>query len=141
KITAPVFDVWMRLLRAVENSVLWLVRDNSAAEHNLRQEAATRGVDPSRLVFANRKPLAEHLARHRVADLFLDTHPVNAHTTASDALWAGLPVVTCMGTAFQGRVAASLVNAAGLPELVAGDLPAYEATAVELASNPPKLRA
>src|SRR5262249_39254021 len=95
KITAPVFDVWMRLLAAVEDSVLWLVRDNAAAENNLRKQAAARGIDPARLVFAEKQPLADHLARHRLADLFLDTLPYNAHTTASDALWAGLPVLTC----------------------------------------------
>jgi predicted O-linked N-acetylglucosamine transferase (SPINDLY family) len=123
KITAPVFDVWMRLLRRVESSVLWLKRDNQAAERNLGNEAAARGIDPARLVFAGRLPLLEdHLARHRLADLFLDTLPYNAHTTASDALWAGLPVLTCQGRAFAGRVPASLLAAVGLPELVTDSL-------------------
>ena len=92
KITPAVFDAWMRLLQAVPGSVLWLLRDNPDAEANLRKEAAARGTDPARLVFAGRLAPAEHLARHRLADLFLDTLPYNAHTTASDALWAGLPL-------------------------------------------------
>src|SRR4029453_18065999 len=118
KIQPPVFDVWMRLLQGVEGSVLWLLADNAAATRNLKREAAARGIDPERLVFAPRRDLPEHLARHRLADVFLDTLPYNAHTTASDALWAGLPVVTCKGNTFAGRVAASLLHAAGLPELV-----------------------
>ncbi len=135
KITPDVFSVWMRLLRLVDGSVLWLLRDNAAAEANLRKEATARGVDPSRLVFAGRLPLDEHLARHRVADLFLDTLPVNAHTTASDALWAGLPVITRLGEAFAGRVAASLLNAIGLPELVTHSIEEYETLALRLASD------
>ena len=118
KLTPDVFSLWMRLLHRVEGSVLWLLEDNAAAAANLRREAAARDIDPSRLVFAPRADLPDHLARHRLADLFLDTLPVNAHTTASDALWAGLPVLTCVGEAFAGRVAASLLRAAGLPELV-----------------------
>jgi predicted O-linked N-acetylglucosamine transferase (SPINDLY family) len=135
KITPTVFDVWMRLLQAVEGSVLWLLRDNEIAETNLRREAASRGIDPARLIFAGRLPLAEHLARHRLADLFLDTLPYNAHTTASDALWAGLPVITCRGETFAGRVAASLLQAAGLPELVTNCLADYEALALKLARD------
>jgi protein O-GlcNAc transferase len=135
KINAPVFDIWMRLLRSVDGSVLWLLRDNAIAERNLRSEAAARGVDPIRLVFADRVPLEQHLARHRLADLFLDTLPYNAHTTASDALWAGLPVLTHRGHAFAGRVAASLLNAVGLPELVTNDPQAYEALALRLATD------
>jgi predicted O-linked N-acetylglucosamine transferase (SPINDLY family)/glycosyltransferase involved in cell wall biosynthesis/SAM-dependent methyltransferase len=141
KITAPIFDVWMRLLAAVENSVLWLVRGNPAAEVNLRKEAAAREIDPVRLVFADRQPLADHLARHRLADLFLDTLPVNAHTTASDALWAGLPVLTCRGRAFAGRVAASLLGAIGLPELATDSLEDYEASALRLARDSSALAA
>ena len=118
KITPAMFDVWMRLLHQVEGSVLWLLWDNESAERNLRKEAQRRGIDPSRLVFAGRLPPDEHLARHRLADLFLDTLPYNAHTTASDALWAGLPVLTCKGEAFAGRVAASLLHAVGVPELI-----------------------
>jgi predicted O-linked N-acetylglucosamine transferase (SPINDLY family) len=141
KITPAVFDVWMRLLQAVEGSVLWLFRDNEHAETNLRKEAAARGVDPTRLVFAGRLPLDEHLARHRLADLVLDTLPYNAHTTASDALWAGLPVLTCQGKTFAGRVAASLLNAVGLPDLVTRSLEEYEALALRLATDPLRLRA
>jgi predicted O-linked N-acetylglucosamine transferase (SPINDLY family) len=141
KFTPQVFDAWMRLLKGIPGSVLWLLRDNAAAEDNLRREAATRGVDAARLVFAERMPLADHLARHRLADLFLDTLPYNAHTTASDALWAGLPLVTCQGNAFAGRVAASLLNAAGLPELVTHNLTDYEALARRLATDTPMLGA
>jgi predicted O-linked N-acetylglucosamine transferase (SPINDLY family) len=135
KITAPVFDVWMRLLQAIDGSVLWLLRDNNSAEINLRKEAAARGIDPARLVFANRMPLEDHLARHRFADLFLDTLPYNAHTTASDALWTGLPIVTCCGESFAGRVAASLLSAVGLPELVTSDLEEYQASTLKLARD------
>jgi predicted O-linked N-acetylglucosamine transferase (SPINDLY family) len=141
KITPPVFAVWMRLLRAVEGSVLWLLEDTPEASGNLRRAAAAQGVDPARLVFAGRLPLPEHLARHRLANLFLDTLPVNAHTTASDALWAGLPVLTCAGDAFAGRVAASLLHAIGLEDLVTTDLASYEARALELARDPGALRA
>jgi protein O-GlcNAc transferase len=130
-----VFDVWMRLLQRVEGSVLWLLEANATASANLRREAQRRGVDPARLVFAPRVRPDEHLARHALADLFLDTLPYNAHTTASDALWAGLPLVTCTGTAFPGRVATSLLRAAGLPELVTNDLAAYEALALRLATE------
>ncbi len=140
KITPATFDGWMRILARVDNSVLWLIEDNATAAANLRQEATLRGIDPNRLVFAGRLPLAEHLARHRLAHLFLDTLPYNAHTTASDALWAGLPVLTCLGDAFAGRVAASLLAAAGLPELIASTQLAYEDLAVELATNPARLR-
>lgn len=136
KIMPDVFDVWMRLLRRVEGSVLWLLAAHDAASDSLRREAARRGVDPARLVFAPRVRPEEHLARHALADLFLDTLPYNAHTTASDALWAGLPLVTCTGTAFPGRVATSLLRAAGLPELVAPNLAAYEALALRLATEP-----
>jgi predicted O-linked N-acetylglucosamine transferase (SPINDLY family) len=140
KITPALFDVWMRLLHQVQGSVLWLFRDNAFAAKNLRAEVEVRGVDPQRLVFADRLPQPEHLARHVLADLFLDTLPYNAHTTASDALWAGLPVLTCPGEAFQGRVAASLLCAAGLPELIAPSLDTYEAMALELAHNPQRLQ-
>jgi protein O-GlcNAc transferase len=139
KIAAPVFDIWMRILRKIEGGVLWLLRADAVAERNLRREAAARGIDPARLVFADRVDLPEHLARHRLADLFLDTLPFNAHTTASDALWAGLPLLTCRGKSFQGRVAASLLQAIGLPELATDRLEDYEAMAVKLASEPPLL--
>ena len=141
KITPPVFDVWMRLLREVPGSVLWLLAGNAQAPVNLRREAQARDVDPQRLIFAPRLPTAEHLARQRLADLFLDTLPVNAHTTASDALWAGLPLVTCLGTTFSGRVAGSLLRAAGLPELITSSLAEYEATALALARDADRLAA
>jgi predicted O-linked N-acetylglucosamine transferase (SPINDLY family) len=141
KITPEVFDVWMRLLGAVQGSVLWLFEDNAAAARNLRREAERRGVASSRIVFASRLPPDEHLARHRLADLFVDTLPYNAHTTASDALWAGLPVITVSGTTFAGRVAGSLLHAAGLPELVTGSLADYERLALELATTPGPLAA
>ncbi len=139
KITPRVFDVWMRLLKQVPASVLWLLEGNAAAVRNLRGEARQRGVAPERLVFAPRMILPEHLARHRQADLFLDTLPCNAHTTASDALWAGLPLLTCTGGTFAGRVAASLLHAVGLPELVTESLDEYQARALELATTPDRL--
>ena len=139
KITATIFDIWMRLLQGVAGSVLWLLRDNEVAERNLRNEAQARDVEPERLIFAPRVKAPAHLARHRVADLFLDTLQYNAHTTASDALWAGLPVLTCPGRTFAGRVAGSLLRASGLPELVTNSLGDYESLALKLASNPEQL--
>jgi len=137
KISPPVFDVWMRLLTQVPGSVLWLMSRGEVAQGNLRKEALARGVDPSRLVFAGRVPLVEdHLARYRQADLFLDTHPYNAHTTAADALMAGLPVITYVGNSFPSRVAGSLLHAIGLPELATPSLPDYEALALHLAQQP-----
>jgi predicted O-linked N-acetylglucosamine transferase (SPINDLY family) len=141
KITPAVFAAWMRILMRVGDSVLWLFETNSDAVDNLRKEAAARGVDPCRLVFAKRLPLPEHLARIRMADLFLDTLPYNAHTTTSDALWAGLPVLTCPGESFASRVAASLLNAIALPELIADSPEAYENRALELAGDPVQLGA
>ena len=141
KIAPGMFDRWMRILLRVGASVLWLLQDNEWAEANLRKEAQRRGVAADRLIFAPRVPLPEHLARHRAADLFLDTLPCNAHTTASDALWAGLPVLTCLGDTFAGRVAASLLRAIRLPELLARTPAEYEALAVELATDAGKLRA
>ena len=141
KITPDAFDIWMRLLRKVPVSVLWLMDSNTAANANLRREAERRGISPDRLVFAPRMALAEHLARHRCADLFLDTFHYNGHTTASDALWAGLPVLTCLGETFAGRVAASLLNAIGLPELITRSRAEYEALALELAMQPDHLAA
>jgi predicted O-linked N-acetylglucosamine transferase (SPINDLY family) len=139
KITPDVFDSWMRILSAVDGSVLWLLEDSAAAVANLRREAELRGIDPARLVFAARMLPAEHLARHRCADLFLDTLPYNAHTTASDALWAGLPLLTCRGETFAGRVAASLLQNLGVPELIAAKRDDYERMAIELAENPERL--
>jgi len=140
KITPRTFDAWMRILRQVPDSVLWLLDENAAATANLVKEAARRGIGRHRLVFSPRLPLPEHLARHRLADLFLDTLPYNAHTTASDALWAGLPVLTQTGTTFPGRVGTSLLAAVGLPELVAASGADYEAMAVGLAVDRQKLR-
>lgn len=139
KISPAEFDIWMRLLGRVEGSVLWLLKDNQWAEANLRQEATARGIDPDRLIFAAKLPEADHLARHRCADLMLDTFRVNAHTTACDALWTGLPVVTLLGRSFAGRVCGSLLNAIGLPELVTTTLEAYEALALDLALDPQRL--
>jgi predicted O-linked N-acetylglucosamine transferase (SPINDLY family) len=135
KITPAVFERWMRILRRVPDAVLWLLEDNATAAENLRREATERGVGAARLVFAPRIAHGEHLARQRAADLFLDTLPCNAHTTASDALWAGVPLVTCTGEAFAARVAASALTAAGLAELVTHTLDDYEALAVALASD------
>jgi len=139
KLNAPVFDVWMRLLASVPRSVLWILATDEGCRANLRREAAARGIDPGRIVFAGKLPVDRHLARHRLADLFLDTLPCNAHTTASDALWAGLPVLTCLGETFSGRVAASLLTAMDLPELIAGSLDEYERTALALATDPHRL--
>ena len=140
KLTPAVFDIWMRLLRQVDGSVLWLSKTNETAVRNLRQEAQKRGIDPDRLVFAQRVRLNEdHLARHQCADLFLDTLPFNAHSTGSDALWAGLPVLTHIGDTFAGRVAASLLEAVGLPELITRTAEEYEKTALELATDPARL--
>ena len=139
KILPATFDVWMRILKAVNGSVLWLLQDNPTATKNLRKEAETRGVDSSRLVFAPRMKLEEHLARHLLADLFIDTLPCNAHTTASDALWAGLPILTQIGQSFPARVAASLLNAMDLSELVTKTSEEYESKAVDLANDTAKL--
>jgi protein O-GlcNAc transferase len=137
KITPEVFDIWMRLLKEIDGSVLWLSPANSSAPDNLRREAETRGVAPDRLVFAPRVPLNEdHLARLRHADLFLDTMPYNAHATACDALWVGVPVLTCSGASFASRVAGSLLGAVGLPELITSSPEDYEALALKLARDP-----
>jgi predicted O-linked N-acetylglucosamine transferase (SPINDLY family) len=139
KVAPERFDLWMRIMRQVDGSVLWLLDDNTTASSNLRSEARSRGVAAERLVFAQRVGPAEHLARHRLADLFLDTAPYGAHTTASDALWAGLPVLTCPGETFASRVAASLLTAANLPELVVDTPARYEELAVELATDAARL--
>jgi predicted O-linked N-acetylglucosamine transferase (SPINDLY family) len=139
KIMPAMFGVWMRILGRVPGSVLWLLEDNAQAAKNLRTAAEQQGVSSERLVFAPRVAAGEHLARHRCADLFLDTLPCNAHTTASDALWAGLPVLTCLGQGFAARVAGSLVRAVGLPELIAASLEDYEELAVQLAQDPRRL--
>jgi predicted O-linked N-acetylglucosamine transferase (SPINDLY family) len=139
KIMPATFGSWMRILERVPGSVLWLLEDNAQAAKNLRAAAVVHGVQPERLVFAPRVVAGEHLARHRCADLFIDTLPCNAHTTASDALWAGLPVLTCLGEGFAARVAGSLVRAVGLPELVVESMEHYEELAVRLAGEPQRL--
>ncbi|MBL8629507.1 MAG: tetratricopeptide repeat protein [Rhodospirillaceae bacterium] len=136
KITPQVFDVWMRLLKSVPGSVLWLLKGSDDTEPVLRREARARGVDPARLIFAPVAPPPDHRGRQKFADLFLDTLPICAHTTASDALWAGLPLVTCLGQTFVGRVAASLLKAAGVPELITTSMADYEALALKLATTP-----
>jgi protein O-GlcNAc transferase len=139
KITPDTFGSWMRILKSVDGSVLWLLSDSPAMAANLKREAEERGIASSRLVFAPRLPAPEHLARQRAADLFLDTYPYNAHTTASDALWAGLPVLTRSGDSFAARVAGSLLRAAGLPELITTAPQEYEALATELAKDRSRL--
>jgi predicted O-linked N-acetylglucosamine transferase (SPINDLY family) len=139
KIRPNVFDVWMRLLTGVPRSVLWLASGSPTSVANLRHEAAQRGIDPERLVFAPRVPPPEHLARHACADLFLDTLPYNAGTMTNDALFMGLPVLTCVGSTMAGRVAASQLHAIGLAELAANDLSTYEAMALQLALEPSSL--
>jgi predicted O-linked N-acetylglucosamine transferase (SPINDLY family) len=140
KIVPPVFDVWMRLLREVAGSTLWLAQQGPARDH-LRQEAAARGIDPERLTFAARLPPDRHLARHAHADLFLDTLPYNAGTTANDALFMGVPVLTCSGETMASRIAGSQLHAIGLPELVTTSLAEYEALALRLAREPATLSA
>lgn len=139
KILPKTFEGWMRILKAVDDSVIWLFADNPWAVENLRKEASSHGVDANRLIFAERMSPQEHLARHRQADLFLDTFPYNAHTTTSDALWSNLPVLTLMGETFASRVAASLLNAIGLPELITKTQEEYEVMAIDLAIDPKKL--
>jgi len=142
KFAPAMFDIWMRLLKRSEGSVLWLPQCAPAAIHNLKEEAVKRGVASERIVFAPFAPSAEdHLARLRLADLFLDTLPYNSHTSACDALWSGVPVVTCPGSSFAGRVAASVLLAIGLPELVASSLDEYENIAAEFAREPTFLAA
>jgi predicted O-linked N-acetylglucosamine transferase (SPINDLY family) len=136
KVSPEVFDSWCRLLHALPHAVLWLLEWSQQALPNLKREAMARGIDPARLIGAPRVSSTDHVARFRLADLFLDTWPCNAHTTASDALWAGVPIVTMLGETFASRVAGSLLNAVGTPELVCRDLAHYEATVLELAADP-----
>jgi predicted O-linked N-acetylglucosamine transferase (SPINDLY family) len=140
KITPQVFDIWMRLLKRIENSVLWILSENINISKNLKKEATIRGVDFNRIVFAERIKMNEHLARQKVADLFIDTFPYTGHTTASDALWVGLPVLTRIGKSFASRVSTSLLNAIGLSALVTNSEKEYEDFAIELATNSPKLK-
>lgn len=139
KIAPQTFDGWIRILHQVEHSVLFIYADNDTAKSNLKKEARARGFDANRLIFGQRLSAPEYLARCRVADLFLDTLPYNGGTTASDALWAGLPVLTCMGESFPSRVAASLLKALHLPDLIATTQKQYESLAVEFATNPQRL--
>ena len=141
KLNRPFFAVWMDLLQRVPGSVLWLLQKTPEVRTNLKREAFAHGVDPDRIIFAEKLPNDKHLARHAVADLFLDSLPCTAHTTASDALWAGLPLLTCIGPSFAGRVGASLLNAAGMPDLITNSIEAYAATALRLARNPDEVLA
>ena len=136
KITSSVFSIWVRLLEMKERSVLWLLGDNKGAVNNLRREATARGIDATRLIFTKRLPFEAYLASYRLADLFFDTLPYNAGATASDALWSGLPVLTCKGSTFPGRMASSLLHAIGLPDLVTSSLAEYEALALKIAHEP-----
>ena len=140
KITPSVFDIWMRLLKKVEKSVLWLIKDNDVAVYNLKKEAEKRGVKSDRIIFAKHMPVSEHLARHKIADLFVDTFPYTAHTTCSDALWSGLPVITRTGQSFASRVAGSLLNAVNLKELITKTEKEYEDLILKLAKNPNQLK-
>ena len=141
KISPKEFNIWMRLLRNVNNSVLWLIKSNKWVEQNFSKEAKQQGIDPSRIVFAEKLSHSKHLARHKHADLFIDTFNYNAHTTASDALWGGLPIVTKQGKQFTARVTSSLLTACGLPELITKNEKEYEELIYELATNPKKLKA
>ncbi|MBL8644624.1 MAG: tetratricopeptide repeat protein [Rhodospirillaceae bacterium] len=136
KYNPDLFEVWMRIMRDAPNSVLWLLGENPTQEENLKYAAAERGVPPKRLVFAPRVPLDRHMARYALADLVLDTLPFNGGTTTSDALWAGTPVLTCLGRTYAGRMAGSLLKAAGVPELIAPSLAEYEAMAAGFAEMP-----
>ena len=140
KITPSVFDIWMRLIKKVEKSVLWLIKDNDVAVYNLKKEAEKRGVKSDRIIFAKHIPVTEHLARHKIADLFVDTFPYTAHTTCSDALWSGLPVITRTGQSFASRVAGSLLNAVNLKELITKTEKEYEDLILKLAKNPNQLK-
>jgi predicted O-linked N-acetylglucosamine transferase (SPINDLY family) len=139
KLNPPMFDIWMRLLHQVPGSVLWVLATREGTSGNLMREAATRGVDEQRLVFAKSLPYEQHLSRLSLADLFLDTLPYNAGATASDALRAGVPVLTCAGEAFAARMAGSLLRASGLSELITYSLEEYERTALQLAHEPAQL--
>jgi protein O-GlcNAc transferase len=140
KFTPEVFSSWMRILSRVPGSVLWLAKNNSTAADNLAKEAELRGIDPGRLIFAGFEPsLKKHLARLQLADLFLDTLPYNAHTSAIDALWAGVPLITRIGGSFAGRVTASALRAIGLPEFITTNMDEYEQVAVQMATHPTRL--
>ena len=135
KITPYVYDIWMKIIKRVDGSVLWLIKDSDIGSHNLKKEAQKRGVEPDRIIFAEKMSNSEHLARHRLADLFIDTFPYTAHTTCSDALWSGLPVITKMGESFVSRVSASLLTAIGLPELITKTEKDYEELTFKIARD------
>ena len=140
KITPEIFNIWMNLLKSIKNSVLWLIEDNLQSSQNLKKEAINKGVNPNKIIFAKRLPMEEHVGRQKLADLFIDTFPYTAHTTCSDALRIGLPVVTCIGETFASRVAASLLNTMDLNELITNNFTEYESKIIELANNPLKLK-
>jgi predicted O-linked N-acetylglucosamine transferase (SPINDLY family) len=140
KITPTIFKAWIEILNSVPNSVLWLLEDNEIAKANIKKESLLRGLEENRIIFAKRMQLPEHLARHQHADLFLDAFPYNGHTTTSDALWAGLPVLTLKGESFVSRVAASLLSAIDLPELITTTIEDYQHQAIQLALNPDRLK-
>jgi predicted O-linked N-acetylglucosamine transferase (SPINDLY family) len=135
KITPYVFDIWMRLMKRIDGSILWLIKDSDIGVNNLKKEAQKRGVEPDRIIFADKMSNDEHLARHRLADLFIDTFPYTAHTTCSDALWSSLPVVTRIGQSFASRVSASLLTAIGLSELITKTEKEYEELTFKIANN------
>jgi predicted O-linked N-acetylglucosamine transferase (SPINDLY family) len=139
KIQPNIFKIWMHILSIVDHSVLWLLMDDDALKTNLSNEAKNLGIDPDRLIYANRLPVSEHLGRHAFADLFLDTFPYNAHTTASEALWSGLPLLTLQGKSFASRVASSLLKAMDLPELICQSQDEYKSKAIFLAKNPAEI--
>jgi predicted O-linked N-acetylglucosamine transferase (SPINDLY family) len=140
KITPAIFNLWMNILKKVDGSILWLLEEDAVANNNLKKEAINKGVSSDRIIFSKRIDIKEHLSRISIADLFLDTFPYNAHTTASDSLWAGVPILSYQGQSFQSRVAASLLNAIDAKELIVNSLTEYESLAVELALNPLKLK-
>ena len=139
KITPKEFDIWIRLLKKIKGSVLWLYKSNQYSEKNLTYEAEKRNIDPKRIIFAHKLPLKKHLARHSLGNLGLDTFNYNGHTTTSDALWAGLPVLTKIGESFAARVSASILNSLGMPELITYTEEEYEEKALYLAKNPVEL--
>ena len=140
KITPNIFDIWMKVLKKIEGSVLWLIKDSNEGVKNLKKEAEKRGVNPDKIIFAENMPISEHLARHKMADLFIDTFPCNAHTTCSDALWSGLPVITLMGQSFASRVSGSLLNAVDLNELITTTEKDYEDLIINVAKDSKKLK-
>ena len=139
KIGLDEFNIWIKILKKIPDSVLWLLKSNKLAEENLIYEFKRQGLDPSRLIFAEKLSNAKHLARHKHADLFVDTFNYNAHTTASDALWSGLPIITKIGNQFSARVCASLLSAIGLPELITNTVEEYENLILDFAFNREKL--